>query len=400
MFEDILNSPDSSGIVPETLAKIKVVGVGGGGNNAVNRMIVAGLQGVDFISVNCDAQALLLSKAQNRIQIGEKLTKGLGAGANPEIGQKAAEESREIIIEQLRGADMVFVTAGMGGGTGTGAAPIVAECAREAGALTVGVVTKPFSFEGKRRMNQAEAGIVTLKERVDTLITIPNDRLLQVIDRRTSMIDAFRIADDVLRQGVQGISDLISVPGLINADFADVKTIMSNAGSALMGIGTATGDNGAVAAAEAAIKSLLLEASIEGARGVLFNITGGKDLSLFDVTEASNIITEAVDPDANIIFGAVIDEKLDDEIRVTVIATGFNGKNPALYPEKTGQSTIKTPGWNTPRQRGGATEVKANPPKQQAVADAPAKEEPSHGSIITGFPKDTGNDIPPWMQSR
>ncbi len=400
MFEDILNSPDSSGIVPETLAKIKVVGVGGGGNNAVNRMIVAGLQGVDFISVNCDAQALLLSKAQNRIQIGEKLTKGLGAGANPEIGQKAAEESREIIIEQLRGADMVFVTAGMGGGTGTGAAPIVAECAREAGALTVGVVTKPFSFEGKRRMNQAEAGIVTLKERVDTLITIPNDRLLQVIDRRTSMIDAFRIADDVLRQGVQGISDLISVPGLINADFADVKTIMSNAGSALMGIGTATGDNGAVAAAEAAIKSPLLEASIEGARGVLFNITGGKDLSLFDVTEASNIITEAVDPDANIIFGAVIDEKLDDEIRVTVIATGFNGKNPALYPEKTGQSTIKTPGWNTPRQRGGATEVKANPPKQQAVADAPAKEEPSHGSIITGFPKDTGNDIPPWMQGR
>ena len=394
MFEDILNSPDSSGIVPETLAKIKVVGVGGGGNNAVNRMIVAGLQGVDFISVNCDAQALLLSKAQNRIQIGEKLTKGLGAGANPEIGQKAAEESREIIIEQLRGADMVFVTAGMGGGTGTGAAPIVAECAREAGALTVGVVTKPFSFEGKRRMNQAEAGIVTLKERVDTLITIPNDRLLQVIDRRTS------IADDVLRQGVQGISDLISVPGLINADFADVKTIMSNAGSALMGIGTATGDNGAVAAAEAAIKSPLLEASIEGARGVLFNITGGKDLSLFDVTEASNIITEAVDPDANIIFGAVIDEKLDDEIRVTVIATGFNGKNPALYPEKTGQSTIKTPGWNTPRQRGGATEVKANPPKQQAVADTPAKEEPSHGSIITGFPKDPGNDIPPWMQSR
>ena len=400
MFEDILNNPDSSGIVPETLAKIKVVGVGGGGNNAVNRMIVAGLQGVDFISVNCDAQALLLSKAQNRIQIGEKLTKGLGAGANPEIGQKAAEESREIIIEQLRGTDMVFVTAGMGGGTGTGAAPIVAECAREAGALTVGVVTKPFSFEGKRRMNQAEAGIVTLKERVDTLITIPNDRLLQVIDRRTSMIDAFRIADDVLRQGVQGISDLISVPGLINADFADVKTIMSNAGSALMGIGTATGDNGAVAAAEAAIKSPLLEASIEGARGVLFNITGGKDLSLFDVTEASNIITEAVDPDANIIFGAVIDEKLDDEIRVTVIATGFNGKNPALYPEKTGQSTIKTPGWNTPRQRGGATEVKANPPKQQAVADTPAKEEPSHGSIITGFPKDPGNDIPPWMQSR
>ena len=309
MFEDIMNNPADSGITPETLAKIKVVGVGGGGNNAVNRMITSGLQGVEFIAINCDAQALLLSKAQNRIQIGEKLTKGLGAGANPEIGQKAAEESRELLVDQLRGADMVFVTAGMGGGTGTGAAPIVAECAREAGALTVGVVTKPFSFEGKRRMNQAEAGIVNLKDRVDTLITIPNDRLLQVIDRRTSMLDAFRIADDVLRQGVQGISDLISVPGLINADFADVKTIMSNAGSALMGIGTAKGENGAVAAAEAAIKSPLLEASIEGARGVLFNITGGKDLSLFDVTEASNIITEAVDPDANIIFGAVIDEK-------------------------------------------------------------------------------------------
>ena len=285
MFENITSDPVDSGITPETLAKIKVVGVGGGGNNAVNRMITSGLKGVDFIAVNCDAQALLLSKAQNRIQIGEKLTKGLGAGANPEIGQKAAEESREVLIEQLRGADMVFVTAGMGGGTGTGAAPIVAECAREAGALTVGVVTKPFIFEGKRRMNQAEAGIVNLKDRVDTLITIPNDRLLQVIDRRTSMLDAFRIADDVLRQGVQGISDLISVPGLINADFADVKTIMSNAGSALMGIGTAKGDNGAVAAAEAAIKSPLLEATIEGARGVLFNITGGKDLSLFDVTD-------------------------------------------------------------------------------------------------------------------
>ena len=231
MFEDIMNNPADSGITPETLAKIKVVGVGGGGNNAVNRMITSGLQGVEFIAINCDA-----------LQIGEKLTEGLGAGANPEIGQKAAEESRELLVDQLRGADMVFVTAGMGGGTGTGAAPIVAECAREAGALTVGVVTKPFSFEGKRRMNQAEAGIVNLKDRVDTLITIPNDRLLQVIDRRTSMLDAFRIADDVLRQGVQGISDLISVPGLINADFADVKTIMSNAGSALMGIGTAKGE--------------------------------------------------------------------------------------------------------------------------------------------------------------
>lgn len=312
----------------DNLANIKVIGVGGGGNNAVNRMISAGVKGVEFIAVNCDAQALLLSKAPTRIQIGEKLTKGLGAGANPEIGEKAAEESRDQILDALKGADMVFVTAGMGGGTGTGAAPIVAECAREVGALTVGVVTKPFSFEGKRRMNQAENGIVNIKEKVDTLITIPNDRLLQVIDRRTSMLEAFRIADDVLRQGVQGISDLIAVPGLVNLDFADIKTVMSNAGSALMGIGMAKGDDGARAAAEAAIKSPLLEASIEGARGVLFNITGGAELSLFDVTEASNIITEAVDPEANIIFGAVIDENLKDEIRVTVIATGFNKEMP------------------------------------------------------------------------
>ncbi|MBO5993166.1 MAG: cell division protein FtsZ [Acidaminococcaceae bacterium] len=381
-----MNNPADSGITPETLAKIKVVGVGGGGNNAVNRMITSGLQGVEFIAINCDAQALLLSKAQNRIQIGEKLTKGLGAGANPEIGQKAAEESRELLIDQLRGADMVFVTAGMGGGTGTGAAPIVAECAREAGALTVGVVTKPFSFEGKRRMNQAEAGIVNLKDRVDTLITIPNDRLLQVIDRRTSMLDAFRIADDVLRQGVQGISDLISVPGLINADFADVKTIMSNAGSALMGIGTAKGENGAVAAAEAAIKSPLLEASIEGARGVLFNITGGKDLSLFDVTEASNIITEAVDPDANIIFGAVIDEKLDDEIRVTVIATGFNGKNPVL----TGQAPIKTPGSKV-TQRPTAPKPAPKPPVQPNPAPGPKP-------IINPNPFPSTPEVPPWIR--
>ena len=390
MFEDIMNNPADPGAVPGNLAKIKVVGVGGGGNNAVNRMITSGLQGVEFIAINCDAQALLLSKAQNRIQIGEKLTKGLGAGANPEIGQKAAEESRELLIDQLRGADMVFVTAGMGGGTGTGAAPIVAECAREAGALTVGVVTKPFSFEGKRRMNQAEAGIVNLKDRVDTLITIPNDRLLQVIDRRTSMIDAFRIADDVLRQGVQGISDLISVPGLINADFADVKTIMSNAGSALMGIGTAKGENGAVAAAEAAIKSPLLEASIEGARGVLFNITGGKDLSLFDVTEASNIITEAVDPDANIIFGAVIDEKLDDEIRVTVIATGFNGKNPAITPERTGLPTIKKPGDGN--KTGNRTTLNPKPP----VPPAPAN--PGTKSPINPSPFSSTPEVPPWIR--
>lgn len=305
------------------LANIKVIGVGGGGNNAVNRMIIAGVSGVEFLSVNTDAQALITAHAPTRIQIGNKLTKGLGAGANPEIGEKAAEESRDQIIEVLKGAEMVFVTAGMGGGTGTGAAPVVAECAREVGALTVGVVTKPFSFEGKRRMTQAENGISRLKEKVDTLITIPNDRLMQVIDKRTPMLEAFRIADDILRQGVQGISDLIAVPGLINLDFADIKTIMSNAGSALMGIGIGKGEGGALVAAEAAIKSPLLETSIEGARGVLFNITGGKDLSLFDVNDASQIISDAADKEANIIFGSVIDESLGDEIRVTVIATGF-----------------------------------------------------------------------------
>lgn len=305
------------------LANIKVIGVGGGGNNAVNRMIIAGVSGVEFLSVNTDAQALITAHAPTRIQIGNKLTKGLGAGANPEIGEKAAEESRDQILEVLKGAEMVFVTAGMGGGTGTGAAPVVAECAKEVGALTVGVVTKPFSFEGKRRMTQAENGINRLKEKVDTLITIPNDRLMQVIDKRTPMLEAFRIADDILRQGVQGISDLIAVPGLINLDFADIKTIMSNAGSALMGIGIGKGEGGALVAAEAAIKSPLLETSIQGARGVLFNITGGKDLSLFDVNDASQIISDAADKEANIIFGSVIDESLGDEIRVTVIATGF-----------------------------------------------------------------------------
>lgn len=356
MFDDVETTFDN-------LAKIKVIGVGGGGNNAVNRMISAEVRGVEFIAVNCDAQALMLSKAETKIQIGEKLTKGLGAGANPEVGEKAAEESREQITEALKGADMVFVTAGMGGGTGTGAAHVVAECAREIGALTVGVVTKPFSFEGRRRMNQAEAGIKNLKEKVDTLITIPNDRLLQVIDRRTSMLDAFRIADDVLRQGVQGISNLIAVPGMINVDFADVKAIMSNAGSALMGVGTAKGEGGAKAAAEAATKSPLLEASIEGAQGVLINVTGGKELSLFDVTEASNIITDAVDQNANIIFGAVIDEALDDEIRVTVIATGFEKK-------PVSKTTYR------PQNAGNA--------------------EQDRSRVIKSF--DGGSEIPPWLR--
>jgi cell division protein FtsZ len=310
----------------DQFAAIKVIGVGGGGNNAVNRMIAAGLQGVEFISVNTDAQALLLSQAPYRIQIGEKLTKGLGAGANPEVGEKAAQESREELLKALKGADMIFITAGMGGGTGTGAAPIVAECAKEVGALTVGVVTRPFGFEGRRRQSQAERGIAKLKEAVDTLITIPNDRLMQVVDKRTSIVEAFRIADDVLRQGVQGISDLIAVPGLINLDFADVKTIMQETGSALMGIGVGSGDNRAVAAAEAAIKSPLLETSIEGAKGVLLNITGGASLGLFEVNEAAEIIARAADPEANIIFGAVIDETYDDQVRVTVIATGFDAK--------------------------------------------------------------------------
>ncbi len=307
-------------------ADIKVIGIGGGGNNAINRMIDAGLKGVEFIAINTDAQALYLSKAEKKIQIGEKLTKGLGAGANPEIGRKAAEESADEIKKALQGADMVFVTAGMGGGTGTGGAPIVAQLAKEAGALTVGVVTKPFQFEGRKRGAQAEKGIAELKSKVDSLITIPNDRLLQVIDKHTSINEAFRIADDILRQGVQGISDLIAVPGLINCDFADVKTIMMETGSALMGIGIARGENRAAEAARAAISSPLLETSIEGAKGVLFNITGDSNLTLFEVNEAAEIIAQAADPEANIIFGAVVDDNLQDEVRVTVIATGFDAE--------------------------------------------------------------------------
>jgi len=312
----------------ERFAVIKVVGVGGGGTNAVNRMIAAGLRGVDFVAVNCDAQALQLSQAANKIQIGGKLTKGLGAGANPEIGQKAAEESRDVLGESLVGADMVFITAGMGGGTGTGAAPVVAEVAKESGALTVGVVTKPFSFEGRRRAAYAEVGVANLKEKVDSLISIPNDRLLKIVEKNTTMLEAFRMADDVLRQGVQGISDLIAVPGIINLDFADVKTVMSHTGTAVMGIGISAGDTRAEDAARAAISSPLLETSIDGARGVLFNITGGPDLALFEVEQAAEIIHASADPEANIIFGAVIDEAMGDEIRLTVIATGFGDDRP------------------------------------------------------------------------
>lgn len=306
-------------------ALIKVVGVGGGGTNAVNRMIEAGVRGVEFVAINTDAQALATSIAMTKIQIGANITKGLGAGANPEIGERAAEESREEIAKAVKGADMVFITAGMGGGTGTGAAPIIAEVAKDAGALTVAVVTKPFSFEGRRRMSVAEKGVANLKQKVDALITIPNDRLLKVIERRTSIVDAFRTADEVLRQGVQGISDLIAVPGLINLDFADVRTIMMNAGTALMGMGIGTGDSRAQDAARAAISSPLLETSIEGAKGVLLSITGGPDLGLFDAHEAAEIVAAAADPEANIIFGAVIDDTIpEQQVRVTVIATGFD----------------------------------------------------------------------------
>ncbi|SFL58974.1 cell division protein FtsZ [Salibacterium qingdaonense] len=311
----------------ESLAQIKVIGVGGGGSNAVNRMIENGLQGVEFIAVNTDAQALQLSHAETKLQLGGKLTRGLGAGANPEIGKKAAEESKEQIEEALTGADMVFITAGMGGGTGTGAAPVIAEVAGEVGALTVGVVTRPFMFEGKKRSTQASDGISELKENVDTLIVIPNDRLLEIVDKNTPMLEAFREADNVLRQGVQGISDLIAVPGLINLDFADVKTIMSEKGSALMGIGIATGENRAAEAAKKSISSPLLETSVTGAQGVLMNITGGTNLSLFEVHEAAEIVSEASDYDVNMIFGSVINENLNDEIVVTVIATGFEDNN-------------------------------------------------------------------------
>ncbi|AAT04834.1 cell division protein FtsZ [Listeria monocytogenes serotype 4b str. F2365] len=313
----------------ESLATIKVIGVGGGGNTAVNRMIEHGVQGVEFISVNTHAQALNLAKAETKLQIGTKLTRGLGAGAVPEIGKKAAEESREQIEEALKGSDMVFVTAGMGGGTGTGAAPVIAQIAKEMGALTVGVVTRPFGFEGPKRTKQALTGTEAMKEAVDTLIVIPNDRLLQIVDKNTPMLEAFREADNVLRQGVQGISDLIAVPGLINLDFADVKTIMTNRGSALMGIGIATGENRAAEAAKKAISSPLLETSVDGAKGVLMNITGGSNLSLYEVQEAAEIVSSASDEDVNMIFGSVINDELKDELIVTVIATGFDEEKQA-----------------------------------------------------------------------
>jgi cell division protein FtsZ len=316
------------------LAVIKVVGIGGGGVNAVNRMIEVGLKGVEFIAINTDAQALLMSDADVKLDIGRELTRGLGAGADPEIGRRAAEDHRDEIEEVLKGADMVFVTAGEGGGTGTGGAPIVAQVARSIGALTIGVVTRPFSFEGQRRSTQAETGIESLRDEVDTLIVIPNDRLLSISDRQVSVLDAFRSADQVLLSGVQGITDLITTPGLINLDFADVKSVMSGAGSALMGIGSSRGDDRAIAAAELAISSPLLEASIEGAQGVLLSIAGGSDLGLFEINEAAQLVTDAAHPEANIIFGAVIDDALGDEVRVTVIAAGFESGLPRARREQ------------------------------------------------------------------
>ena len=322
----------SGDIIPSNAARIKVIGVGGSGGNAVNRMIDSQVTGVEFWSVNTDAQALTLSKAQKRLQVGQKLTRGLGAGGNPAIGQKAAEESRDEIHNALEGADLVFITAGLGGGTGTGGAPIVAEVAKEIGALTVGVVTRPFTFEGRRRISQAEEGIAALQSRVDTLIVIPNNKLLSVINEQTPVQEAFRYADDVLRQGVQGISDIITIPGLVNVDFADVRAVMADAGSALLGIGIGSGKSRAREAAVAAIASPLLESSIDGAKGVVFNITGGTDLTLHEVNAAAETIYEVVDPNANIIFGAVIDERMQGEVKITVIATGFSGENKQAIP--------------------------------------------------------------------
>ena len=332
-------------------ANIKVIGVGGGGNNAVNRMVDNQIKGVQFLAVNTENQVLELSKADVTIQIGEKVTKGLGAGANPQIGEEAAQESREEITKALEGADMVFVTAGMGGGTGTGAAPIVAECAKEVGALTVGVVTKPFAFEGKRRRAAAEKGIEFLTQKVDTIIVIPNDKLLQVVDKKCSVSDAFSKADEVLRQGIKGISDLIQIPGLINLDFADVKTIMTNQGEALMGIGEGTGENRAADAAKMAINSPLLETSIDGAKGILLNISGSSELGIFEVNEAAQIISDAADPDANIIFGSVIDESLGDKVQVTVVATGF-GNNVKSVPEFGKTTTTSRPASTTTTNSG------------------------------------------------
>ncbi|CAK4826439.1 unnamed protein product [Aphanomyces euteiches] len=380
----------------EQSAKIIVVGVGGGGSNAVNRMIENGIQGVGFITVNTDAQALNLAKSDVKLKIGEKLTRGLGAGANPEVGKKAAEESREAIIQAIKGADLVFVTAGMGGGTGTGAAPVIAEIAKECGALTVGVVTRPFTFEGRKRASHAEQGIAALKEKVDTLIVIPNDRLLEIVDKKTPMMEAFREADNVLRQGVQGISDLIMVPGLINLDFADVKTIMSERGSALMGIGIATGENRAAEAAKKAIMSPLLETSIQGARGVIMNITGGSNLSLYEVNEAAEIVFGESDPEVNFIFGAIIDENLKEEIKVTVIATGFEHKPAAPIVRRPASQLSHNSSHNNNQSTNSS--IHSNPPQQHNSEPAEPKT-----PTLRPFGAPAANDqldIPTFLRNR
>ena len=375
------------------LATLKVIGVGGGGNNAVNRMIDHGMNNVEFIAINTDGQALNLSKAESKIQIGEKLTRGLGAGANPEIGKKAAEESREQIEDAIQGADMVFVTAGMGGGTGTGAAPVVAKIAKEMGALTVGVVTRPFGFEGRKRQTQAAAGVEAMKDAVDTLIVIPNDRLLDIVDKSTPMMEAFKEADNVLRQGVQGISDLIAVSGEVNLDFADVKTIMSNQGSALMGIGVSSGENRAVEAAKKAISSPLLETSIVGAQGVLMNITGGESLSLFEAQEAADIVQDAADEDVNMIFGTVINPELQDEIVVTVIATGFEDK-----PSSQGRKATST-GFGSSVNSNSSNQSHSAPKEDSFATNTSSSSQSSEGvSERSHSTKD--DDIPSFIRNR
>lgn len=382
------------------LAVIKVVGIGGGGVNAINRMIDVGLKGVEFIAINTDAQALLMSDADVKLDVGRELTRGLGAGADPEVGKKAAEDHSEEIEEVLKGADMVFVTAGEGGGTGTGGAPVVAKIAKSIGALTIGVVTRPFTFEGRRRANQAETGIAGLREEVDTLIVIPNDRLLSISDRAVSMLDAFRTADQVLLSGVQGITDLITTPGLINLDFADVKAVMQGAGSALMGIGSARGDDRAVQAAELAISSPLLEASIDGAHGVLLSIQGGSDLGLFEINEAARLVQEAAHPEANIIFGAVIDDALGDEVRVTVIAAGFDGGGPVRRTDERALGQIagstqrpSSPAAVTEQSRGGEAAHQVQPPvhpgQSQSGVPAPAQAAPANDAQHTVVPPRT-----------
>jgi len=391
------------------LAVIKVVGIGGGGVNAVNRMIEVGLKGVEFIAINTDAQALLMSDADVKLDVGRELTRGLGAGANPEVGRKAAEDHKEEIEEVLKGADMVFVTAGEGGGTGTGGAPVIAGISRKLGALTIGVVTRPFAFEGKKRAGQAETGIEELRSQCDTLIVIPNDRLLQISDRNVSVMDAFKSADQVLLSGVQGITDLITTPGLINLDFADVKSVMSGAGSALMGIGSARGDNRAVAAAELAIASPLLEASMEGAHGVLLSIAGGSDLGLFEINESASLVADSAHPDANIIFGAVIDDALGDEVRVTVIAAGFDGGQPKHKPAEPRRVEAAPPA--PARQYGGdgygsggsyathPTHPASAPARSNGSAAAPARPAPiGTGHVRRPVELEDDLDIPDFLK--